>query len=125
MTPRDWGSIGGSLKEQYKFISGFADDLLSGASAGGQIKVRSGMYANSAREAYNRGRDKVTRAWGAVEEAWFTTSGNSCVDCQDFEALGWQEIGFFPEPGAGTTVCLTNCKCDKDRRNEDGEVYDG
>ena len=125
MTFRDWGSIGGSLKEQYSYIDGFADDILEGKVTGGQIANRSDMYANSSRESYNRARDRVARAWGATEESWYTTSGNSCDDCQDFENQEWVEIGTFPEPGQGSTVCLTKCRCGKDQRNEEGDIYEG
>ncbi|MBE9478879.1 MAG: hypothetical protein IMY80_02855 [Chloroflexi bacterium] len=125
MTYADWGSVGGDLASQYRYIDGFADDLLAGDLTPGQIETRSGMYSNSAREAYSKGKDKVMRAWGADEESWYTTSGNSCVDCLDNEAAGWQEIGYFSFPGDGSTICLTACRCGKSYRNSvSGEEYD-
>ena len=126
MTFKDWGSIGGSLAEQYRYIDGFIDDILSGNFTPKQLASRSGMYSNSAREAYSRARDRTMRDWGADEESWYVTSGNSCVDCVDYEADGWQSFGYFPEPTDGTTVCLTNCRCGKVGRNsKTGIEYEG
>jgi hypothetical protein len=126
MTYADWGSVGGDLAAQYRYIDGFADDLLAGKLSPGQIEVRSGMYSNSARESYSKGKEKVMRSWGADEEAWQTAAfSDSCVDCVDFQDEGWQSIGHFPVECDGSTVCLTNCHCGKTYRNsKTGEEYE-
>jgi len=126
MTFKDWGSIGGSLAEQYRFIDGFIDTVLEGELSEKQLSARARMYSNSAREANVRARNVTMKAWGVDEEFWYTTSGNSCVDCLDYEAMGYQALGYFPFPCDGTTVCLTNCKCGKIGRNsKTGEEYEG
>ena len=126
MTFKDWGSIGGSLAEQYRYIDGFIDTILEGKLSEKQLSARAKMYANSAREANARARNVTMKDWGVDEEFWYTTSGNSCVDCLDYEAMGYQELGYFPFPCDGTTVCLTNCKCGKTGRNsKTGEEYEG
>jgi len=84
MTSADWGSIGGSLAEQYRYLIGFTAQIAAGALTAGQIKMRSAMYINSAREAFFRG---LSRAFGIPN-------------------------GRLPaQPGDGSTECLTNCKC--------------
>lgn len=105
MTSVDWGSIGGSLVEQYKYLDGFADVV--GGLTEGQIKVRTfvdlvalgslgngrsaggvqraAMYVNSAREAYYRARAR---------------------------ALGFSPADLPYHPADGGTACLTRCNCD-------------
>lgn len=105
MTSVDWGSIGGSLVEQYKYLDGFADVV--GGLTEGQIKVRTfvdlvalgslgngrlpggvqraAMYVNSAREAYYRARAR---------------------------ALGFSPDQLPYHPADGGTDCLTRCNCD-------------
>ena len=51
MTPQDWGSVGGALGEQRKYLNRFVEQLGSGEMAEGSIVNRSAMYINSAREA--------------------------------------------------------------------------
>ena len=126
MSQADWGSIGGSLAEQYRYIDGFIDAILSGDLTAKELASRSRMYSNSSREAYSRARDRTMVAWGADEEGWYTTSGNSCVNCVDYEGEGFMPMGYFPEPCDGTTVCLTNCRCGKVGRNsKTGVEYEG
>ncbi|NIV28992.1 MAG: hypothetical protein GWN58_05620, partial [Anaerolineae bacterium] len=48
MTQADWGSIGGMLKEQYKYLDGFAGQVADMSE--GAIRSRSRMYIRSARE---------------------------------------------------------------------------
>jgi len=126
MTKRDWGSIGGSLTEQYKFLDEYSSSLLRGDLSAAQVANRSTMYSNSARETYERARAKTVKQWGADEEAWHVTSGNNCEDCLDNQSQSYQEIGYFSMPGDGKTICLTNCHCYKSYRNSTtGEEYEG
>jgi hypothetical protein len=124
MTAADWGSIGGMLREQYGHLPGFVDAIASGELSEAQIMARARMYINSAREAYERAHARNAEALGMTEESWNLGAAEHCPDCLAFAAMGWQPIGTFPEPGAGATVCLTNCQCTKSYRNPDtGAMY--
>jgi hypothetical protein len=85
MTRQDWGSIGGMLQEQYRYLDRFARQIADGEVSPGRIVQRARMYANSAREAYYRAHER---------------------------ALGMPPLP--DRPGSGNTVCKTNCKCDWD-----------
>ncbi len=113
MTASDWGSIGGMLREQYRYLKGFADSLVGLSER--QIAARIAMYINSAREAFERAKRKA--ASGATQERWvMDPEAEHCVDCVDYDSQGWQPIGTFPFPGDGSTECLTNCRCHKEYR---------
>jgi len=82
MTAVDWGSCGGIIADQYRYLKDFAKLVEEGALSEGQIRARSAMYINSAREGFERGQ---ARAYGLPELPAY--------------------------PGDGKTICLTNCAC--------------
>lgn len=124
MTPADWGSIGGMLADQYRYLDRFVDEIATGELPPGSLLLRVRMYANSAREAYERAHLKNANALGMVEENWVLGDAEHCSDCVAFAGMGWQPIGTFPFPGEGATECLTNCKCHKIYRDPaSGRMY--
>ena len=56
ITQKDYGSIGGMLREQYRYLNGFAHEIADGKLTPAQIENRLNMYFNSARESFERGR---------------------------------------------------------------------
>lgn len=82
MTQADWGRIGQMLRQQYRFLNGFASEIKAGNMTAGQIGTRAGMYFGAARSAYEVGRGI---------------------------AMGDLRLPYYPADG--NTVCLTNCHC--------------
>jgi hypothetical protein len=82
MTPQDWGSIGGMLADQYRFLGDFSREIENTELSEAQIAQRSQMYIRSSREAASRANQR---------------------------AQGWPELP--AHPGDGSTICLTNCAC--------------
>ena len=82
MTQADWGSVGGMLKEQFRYMEKFYSEVAAGNLTEGQIAARAGMYINSAREANERAHGR---------------------------SQGMPDLDRYP--GSGSTECLTNCKC--------------
>lgn len=117
MTKSDWGKVGSMVQEQYKFLKGFEKDLATKDLTEEQIAARAEMYINSAREAYETAHRKNADALGMGEELWVLGAAEHCEDCLAFAGQGWQPAGTFPTPGAGATICLTNCQCHKAYRN--------
>jgi hypothetical protein len=97
MDASDWGSVGGSIRDQYKFLEGFLAEIEGEQLSEAQIRARAAMYIESAREAFEKGNAKSVG-----------------VPVDQLPAV----------PGDGSTVCLTNCRCRWDYRPivEDGEV---
>jgi hypothetical protein len=125
MLPRDWGSVGGMIQDQYRYLDGFYADLDVLSEA--QIRARSRMYVNSAREAYERAHGRVAEGLGYTEVQWILgpVLTDHCPDCEARQGMGWQVSleGGFPTasgpswPGDGSTVCLTNCNCSLEHRD--------
>lgn len=126
MTQADWGRIGRMVRDQYAYLDRFKNDVQNGNLTEAQIAARSQMYINSARQAYEKSAQLSAKKAGYDEELWVVDpDAEHCDDCVIYAGQGWQPIGTFPEPGDGTTECLTNCKCLKQFRNsETGEIYE-
>ena len=124
MTQADWGSVGGQLADQYRYLDGFAREVAEGKLSKAQIAQRSEMYMNSSREAFERGQKRASEVAGLDEVVWLKTAMESCPDCIELANLGWQKaepwpfkVGGRPAiPGSGVTQCLTNCRCYNDWR---------
>lgn len=131
MTQSDWGSIGGMISEQYKYLEGFYQEVLTGNLSPEMIAARSDMYLNSAREAFERAQDRLASDLGYDEESWnVDPSVENCDDCLAFAAMGWVKADDDPYggafPGSGDTQCLTNCHCWIDHRQaETGQTLWG
>ena len=82
MTPADWGSLGGMLRQQYRHLAGFSEDLRSGNLTLAQAQARANLYIESSTQAYERAK---------------------------IRAAGFPDL---PQvPGDGNTQCLANCRC--------------
>lgn len=129
MTAQDWGSVGGMIADQYRYLQGFAQEIAAGNLTESQIKNRAGMYINSAREAYNRAITKVATAAGYDLELWIVDPTlENCVGCLDFESMGWVKVADNPYkgayPGSGDTPCMTHCGCRLQFKNsKTGKLY--
>ncbi len=101
MTQSDWGKIGSLLKYQYKRLDAFAANLPNMSEA--QIRVRAGMYIESAGEAHEVARAKVAREWGADTAQWFVNPAlENCDVCLERQQMGPRPIG--PNGGFMSTV---------------------
>lgn len=125
MTPQLWGMVGGTVREQYRYLDDFAKQVANGQLTPAQIEARTKMYVNSSREAFWRVKDAKARSEGMTQEKWNAKGDDStCEPCADADAMGWQPIGTFAQPGSGRvrnsppTHCqgLTNCRCEKEYR---------
>lgn len=121
MTPARWGSIGGMLAEQYRYLDGMTAEIAAGQLSEGQIRTRARMYINSAREGYERANEQAQVAIGATEVLWVLQPGaKHCGGCEDFAAMGWQPIADDPYdgcvPGQACTPCLSSCQCHREFR---------
>ena len=122
MTKADWGSVGGMVADQYRYLVKFLAEIQSGSVSMRQIAFRSGMYINSSREGYERARKKTSGYRGYTEHKWLRKPGSdSCTDCLALDDLGWLPIdeefvspstGNETLPCMGDTICLTKCNCE-------------
>lgn len=117
----DWQMVAALIDRQGNFLNNFYSEVTSGVLSDEQIKARARLYANAARQAFERGLSSVARSIGADEEAWVLRPVRTqhCEDCISLSGKGFQPIGSMPFPGDGSTACRSNCKCYKIYRNSE------
>ncbi len=128
MTPADYGSCGGMIADQYRYLDDFADEIADGLLSEGQIRRRSEMYINSAREAFERAKERAAAEADLNEVRWELDPSpevEHCVGepgspgCTELSEMGWQPADPWPFRkgreklycGSGGTPCLTSCRC--------------
>jgi hypothetical protein len=125
MTQADWGRVGARLREQYKYLNRFANEIRAGNLSASQILARAKMYAESARTSYFDGLTSAKAMAGFDEEMRVLTPAEHCVGCIE-NAGFWSPIGSLPP--IGSQQCLTNCRCFKQFRkrttDERGETVE-
>jgi hypothetical protein len=99
------------LSDHLGFLRRFKQQIVSGAQKlDGTLRRRSELYVLSAKVAYQNVRQDVKQFAGNTEMRRETTATESCPDCLDFAAQGWQPIGSLPLPGE-SSVCGSRCQC--------------
>lgn len=123
MTPSDWGRVGQAIREQYRFLAGFAEDIANGTFKSGRIMSngmilgRAAMYAQSGRATYWKEQSVVQSIAGMTQERRIAVGDDrTCGPCQELAAAGWQPIGSLPAPGGPPCDGLTLCRCEKEYR---------
>ena len=121
MSQSDWGFTGAKIKEQYKFLNNYANQIYTGEqSLNGQILVRSNMYGDAARSTFEAMRLRYQLFENNMtEERRVLGQADHCPGCLEQAALGWQPIGELDE--IGEEECLTNCHCTKQYRRQEAD----
>lgn len=111
MSQSDWGWTGAQIKEEYKFLRNFAEEIASGKQVlDGRFLYRAGMYENAGRGIFEDMRRRIEETHNLMEEeARELGIADHCEDCLKYAALGYRPIGTLPR--IGDSRCKTNCHC--------------
>lgn len=111
MQASDWGRIGQRLRAEYRYLEGFARDLLAGSISAPMALARIGMYAQAVRSSYWEGSAIRQEKQGySLMRRILDPQAKHCDDCVRFAARGLVSIGSLPMPGQ-RCACMSNCKC--------------
>lgn len=111
MLASDWGRIGQRLRAEYRYLEGFARDLLAGSISAPMAVARVGMYAQSVRGSYWEGATIRQEKQGySLMRRILDSQAKHCQDCLAFAARGTVPVGSLPLPGQ-RCACMSNCKC--------------
>ncbi len=112
LSQSDYGKIGATCKEQYRYLDRFAAQIESGAiPLDGRILTRAESYVNHARITYAEDRLTIERQLGATEVRSIRHSADSCAGCIEMAALGWVSIAGGTMILPGDRQCKSHCKC--------------
>lgn len=94
MTYSDWGVVGNQLRTQYRYLSGFAQEVATGTMSEAEIANRATLYMEASTQAYERG---YARAFGLPT--------------------------LSQVPGDGRTQCGVRCKCQLEITEDETNWY--
>jgi len=106
----DYLAVARMLRGEYRYLKGFAQDILDGKVTEAQFKARIKMYSDKSRVAYEYGRQLSHIGNGANQMRRRLGIAEHCPDCLRYEAMGWVAIGAVPLP-TENCECRANCKC--------------
>jgi hypothetical protein len=106
-TPANYGRVGGTLADEYRYLNGFAIDIANGGVSEAQALARIQQYGNATQQSY-------WREYKLLSEViyWNLNPAEHCADCLDLAGRSpYQPQDLSQVPGDGNTTCRGNCKC--------------
>lgn len=121
LTQRDFGQIGGRIREELEYLQGFAEDIEDGAQAlDGSAIRRARMYPKKARKTHHKLHRREMQKIGYNQEKNVLGIAEHCSECIELTTRG--DNGWVPNgtlTPIGDRICLSNCRCSvKYRRTE-------
>jgi hypothetical protein len=113
----EFGRVGQTLREQYGFLSQFADDIAAGKVSEAMALSRIAHFGDSAKQSYwNEYADKST---GLIDWILGAFDERNCNLCPQYAANSPYTKETLPaRPADGTTPCKGRCRCTLSRRGE-------
>lgn len=116
MSQADYGRVGQQLRKQYEYLDRFAWQVASGEQKpDGTMLRRAAMYGQAGRQTFHETERREQATRGFDEERRVRHAKDSCDDCIEYAALGWQPTGTLPP--IGESQCRTYCLCTFEYRN--------
>lgn len=115
MSPAEWGVIGQRVREQYRYLRQFAEDISGGRQPlNGMTTARAQQYGQAARGTFEAIRARGDLARGMAVERNVLHGRDHCRECPALTARGWVPIGSLPPIGA--RACRAHDRCTVQRR---------
>ncbi len=129
MTAVERGRAGAIIREQYKYLRGFAADIESGKQPlDGRAMRRAEMYMQASRESYyiqKRAEISENNPSAQLMVRSIRFEGDSCNDCIELDRK-WLPMGSSEYIPIGQRQCLTSCRCSESYgfMDDDGQIVE-
>lgn len=110
MRPQDYLQVGRTLKEEYRYLRNFAQDINNGSLSQAQFIARLAMYSDRGRVSFDKSEQDVFQEQGYLYMQRFLGNANHCPECPEYASRGIQPIGTLPLPTEACR-CRAHCKC--------------
>lgn len=106
-----WGRVGWRLREEYRYLARFAQDLLEQRVSVPMALARISLYGDSVKGAYWTGTTIRQEKQGySLMKRILDSQAQHCQDCLDYAAAGIVPLGTLPMPGQ-RCACKARCRC--------------
>lgn len=106
----DYDILGQKIAFEFRYLRNLTRDLVLGRLSAAQFHARSRMYVTRSRAYLQFGKAQGHKTSGFQWEKRVRNVLESCEECIEMAAAGWQPIGSLPEIGQACS-CRGNCKC--------------
>lgn len=106
-----FGSVGGLLRKEYRYLDNFAKGIQNGEFSEKYILARAGLYAASTRKSFFKG-EQISRVVAGVTMARrvLDSQAKHCSDCPAYATPDWVAIEDVVVPGEAC-ACGGRCRC--------------
>lgn len=119
MTQANYGRVGGVLRDEYRYLTNFAQQIANGQISQAEAISRIRQYGNATQQSY--WREFVEASTGELD--WVLGVADHChpsagkYGCVELAMGSPYTVDTIPTyPGAGETTCHGNCNCTVERR---------
>lgn len=110
-TPQILGGIGNELRNQYKYLSKFKQQIKNGELTSETILRRAGNYSGSSRMIYHQNDKRAKQTLGFTLARRILDAGaNHCNSCIQYQRLAYVPISEIV-PVATNCECKWRCRC--------------
>lgn len=111
MGAAEYGRIGQKLRAEYRYLQGFASDILAGRVSAAMALARVQLYAESVRGSYWEGSTiRQAKQGYSMMRRILDPQAQHCDDCIRYAARGMVPLGSLPMPGQ-RCECRARCRC--------------
>lgn len=108
MTQANYGRVGGTLADEYRYLANFASEIAAGSVSEAQALARIRQYGNATQASYWREYRNATKEL----VYWNLNPAEHCGDCLSLAGGSpYKPNELSHVPGDGNTQCRGNCKC--------------
>lgn len=116
----DYDRIADRVKNEFKYLKGFAQAIKDGKLSDAQIRARMQLYIGATDQTRKLAQRQGHIVAGHDEERRVLAQVKHCPSCLSHTAKGWQPIGTLPPIGTDCE-CLSNCRCSFEYRRTSGK----
>lgn len=111
MGPRQWGQVGQLLRQQYRYLQGFAADIAAGKLSQKQIMARTILYSGATKQAFHliERNEKFLQGFMFARRT-LDPQAEHCKDCIALARPNWTPTENVTPPGSRCR-CAGNCRC--------------
>ena len=111
MGAAEYGRIGQRLRSEYRYLQGFAGDILAARVSGPMALARVQLYAEAIRGSYWEGATIRQEKQGyTMMRRVLDAQADHCDDCIRYAARGLVPLNAVPLPGQ-RCACRSRCRC--------------
>lgn len=109
MTQEDFGRVGQLIREEYKALEQWVEEIKTGLPLDGRLRTRGQLYVQAGRATYHKVQEVEMARRGMEQERSVLHPADHCDECVAEADVGWRPVGEMIPIGSRT--CGRNCRC--------------